>query len=472
MSNVLLIMVDQQRYDCLGYSGARPVHTPNIDRLAGEGAWFDNAYTPIPLCCPARQAFLNGRRPEAIGGLWNYGITLPVPALEPTEYAWPRELQARGYRMGYVGKWHVHPEHDPTRYGYDDYVSEQDYAAFRMRQYPDVRYENGWLGEADPIPLEDARTHWLADRAIGLLDNYAGSSQPWHLRLDLSEPHLPCRPAGKFADMYPAGKIPRWGSFDERFDHKPYIQKQQLYNWGIEQYRWEDWAPIVARYYGAVSQTDDAIGKVLERLEQTGDAENTIVVYTTDHGDLCGGHRMMDKHYVMYEDVVKVPLIIRWPGRIAQGLRVSEFVYNLLDVPPTILECLGAEAPPGSHGRSLLPLLSNGRASKTAGWRQEIVSTYNGQQFGLYSQRMIRDERWKYVWNPTDLDELYDLREDPHELTNQISNHELRPIVRHMRERMYAVLHQDGDGLVNSSWMRNQLLQEDRKIDGREGVIR
>src|SRR5690606_23375555 len=121
-SNVLLIVSDQLRYDCIGYSNRYPVNTPNIDRLAREGTWFSNAYTHIPLCCPARQSFLNGRRPETFGSLWNYDLGPKIPPMEPTEYAWPRELQRVGYATGYLGKWHVHPTCDPTHYGYDEYI--------------------------------------------------------------------------------------------------------------------------------------------------------------------------------------------------------------------------------------------------------------------------------------------------------------------------------------------------------------
>jgi arylsulfatase A-like enzyme len=458
LPNILIVMVDQQRYDCIGASKMYPVRTPHLDKLAGEGAWFTNAYTPIPLCCPARQAFISGRRPETFGALWNFGISLPVQALQPDEFAWPRELQRLGYRTGYIGKWNVHPKHPATRYGYDEYIPEDAYVEFKQSHYPDVVYTQGFLGEKDPIPLEHSRTHWLADEAIRLLEAYAEESEPWHIRLDFPEPHLPCRPAGKFAEMYKPEDIPEWGSFGETFANKPYIQRQQLYNWRIEDYTWDDWAPIAARYYGAISQTDDAIGKVLSKLSELGLDNNTIVIYTTDHGDMCGGHRMMDKHYVLYEDIVKVPLIVKWPGHIAPGTVCSQFVTNLLDLPPTILQIVGAMTEPLEkrlHGRTLLPLL---KGDQPGDWRQGVVSTYNGQQFGLYTQRMLREEGWKYIWNTTDVDELYDLRRDPNELINLIHSQEHEERVRGMRNRLYEQLKEWGDGLVNNAWMKDQLL--------------
>src|SRR5690625_579458 len=128
--NILFIMVDQLRYDCVGISQDYPVKTPNIDQLAKEGVRFTNAYTHMPVCGPARQSLLNGRRPETFGALWNYGLGSKVSALNPDEYSWPRELGMQGYQSAYLGKWSVHPTFDPTDFGYDSYLSQQEYEAF------------------------------------------------------------------------------------------------------------------------------------------------------------------------------------------------------------------------------------------------------------------------------------------------------------------------------------------------------
>jgi arylsulfatase A-like enzyme len=164
---------------------------------------------------------------------------------------------------------------------------------------------------------------------------------------------------------------------------------------------------------------------------------------------------MMDKHYVMYDDVVKVPLVVRWPGVVAAGQRCDRFVHPLLDIPPTILEVLGLDVPEFFHGRSLMPLWRGEEASE---WRQAAVATYNGQQFGLYTQRMIRTREWKYVWNTTDVDELYNLREDPAELNNRIRDPQCKDVLKALRAELYEQLARDGDGLVLNEWMRDQLL--------------
>lgn len=458
--NLLLVVVDQQRYDCIGFAGRYPVRTPNIDKLARDGVWFTHAFSHIPLCSPARQSLLNGRRPETFGALWNYDNGLQVSALHPASYAWPRELQEAGYQMGYVGKWNVHPSFDPTAYGYDQYVSHQGYLAFQAEKYSDIHFSGGFFGERNPVAVCDSQTHWLANRAVQMMEEYAERGRPWHVRVDFPEPHLPCRPSAPFSDLYAPSGVPIWHNFQETFQHKPYIQRQQLLNWGIEDFTWDDWAPIVSRYYGMVSQVDDAIGTIVNAVEQLGSADNTIVIFTADHGDLCGAHKMMDKHYVLYDDVVHVPLVIKWPMNIALGQTCHSFVYNLLDLPPTICDLLGLKKHDALQGRSLHPLLFNQPA---VNWRDHVVSTYNGQQFGLYTQRMLRTTRYKYVWNTTDVDEFYDLDTDPGELVNAIYEPEYQAVINDYRSQLYDELYASGDGLVNNPWMKRQLL-DGRKL--------
>jgi arylsulfatase A-like enzyme len=454
--NILIINTDQHRYDCTGKSGLYPVKTPNIDRIAGEGAWFTHAYTPIPLCCPARQAFLAGKRPEAFGALWNYDLTLKVQSLTPEQFHWTGVLKQQGYQLGYIGKWHVSDCCGPKDFGFDDYIPVEAYARFRAERYGGSRGGPAWFGAIDETPLEDSRTHWLARKAAALMREYRKRGQPWHIRLDLPEPHLPCTPVKEFAELYEAEKIPKWAGFDEGFENKPYIQRQQLKNWNIEKYTWKDWSNTVAKYYAVISQVDDAIGRVLDVLSEAGESENTLVIYTTDHGDMCGSHRMMDKHYIMYDDVVRVPLAMRFPALFNGGRICNNFVCHYLDLVPTIMDIIGSDPPADLHGRSLLPLLQ-GRVPDD--WPQEVVSTYNGNQFGLFTQRMLRTKHWKYVWNTTDVDELYNLEHDPGELNNLIHDPSLTIIIRDLRARLFERLRYEEDGLVGNKWIENQLLQ-------------
>lgn len=464
--NILLIVSDQHRFDCLGRSHDYPVQTPNLDGLAEQGAWFGSAFTPIPLCTPARQSLLTGQRPETTGGLWNYDIGSRIPPLDPANYSWPRELQAIGYRSRYIGKWHVSPVHSPVDFGYDSWLPLESYDQWRAERYPEIPLPQGWFGSVDPVPTSGSRTHWLAGQAAQYITEAAQGRNAWHLRLDFLEPHLPCQPTGEFARRYPADAVPCWRDFDDSLIDKPYIQRQQLVNWGVENYVWEDWAPIVARYYAIISQLDDAIGTVLRSLEESGQADDTLVIYTTDHGDLCGSHGMMDKHYVMYDEVVRVPLVLRWPGKIPPGTVVDEFAYNTLDLPPTISTITGMPAPPVSHGASVLENAGGLLVpSKALQRREHVVSTYNGQQFGLFTQRMIRTRTWKYVWNPTDVDELYGLDDDPEELENRIGDQSCARVLGDLRQRLYDQLLREGDSIVANDWMARQL-QTGRKLAG------
>ncbi|MCL2060589.1 MAG: sulfatase-like hydrolase/transferase [Oscillospiraceae bacterium] len=531
--DILLIICDQLRYDCVGSSRARPVKTPHMDAIARGGARFLNAFTPQPLCCPARQSLLTSRRPERDGLLWNHDITLKTPSLMPGERLWPTRLREAGYRMAYVGKWHESADYPPTAFGYDTYDSDDDYAAYREGAFGPADFQ-GWIGgEVDPAPTEHTHTHWLARQACRRLDEFidgegtgsglstgagagagsstgtgAGSSAeagPWHLRVDFSEPHPPYRPAAEFARMYDARDIAQWDSFCEDFHNKPYIQKQMIHTWGIEDYGWDTWSTIVARYYAYVSQLDDAIGKILATLARSGRRDNTLVILTPDHGDMCGAHRMVDKHNVLYDDIVHVPLLMMWPRVLRPGMEIDAFVQNTLDIGPTLLEAAGLHRPGGVggsgvggssvggssvsgsdagvgdkgvggtgvgdasssaepvavDGRSLFPLFSGAVPSD---WRDCAVSSYNGQQFGLYTQRMIRNNEWKYIWNTADMDELYCLRDDPAELENRVYDPCCADVLKDMRRGLHDVLVKEGDGLLKSHWMRNQLLGVTKKL--------
>jgi len=464
--NVLLIVSDQHRLDCVGASGDYPVSTPHLDQLARDGAWFTSAYTPIPLCTPARQALLTGLRAESTGGLWNYDLGSRIAPLDPHEYAWPRELKSAGYTSRYIGKWHVNPEHGPEAFGYDSWIPLDAYDRWRAERYPGSPLPDDWFGSVDTVPTADSRTHWMADRAAEFI-TAAPADAPWHLRLDFLEPHLPCLPSPEFAARYPASSVPQWRDFADELIGKPYIQRQQLLNWGVEGWTWDDWAPIVARYYAIIAQLDDAIGKVLAALDATGQANDTLVIYTTDHGDLGGSHGMMDKHYVMYDAVVRVPLALRWPNRIPAGTRTDYFAYNMLDLPPTIASATGIPGPPRVHGTDLFDGDETLVPSAGIAGREHVVTTYNGQQFGLFTQRMIRTRSWKYVWNPTDVDELYDLENDAEELHNLISHPTASEVLPALRESLYLQLVADGDSIVGNAWMARQL-GEGRKLGDRD----
>ncbi|NLE12403.1 MAG: sulfatase-like hydrolase/transferase [Clostridiales bacterium] len=459
--NLLFIMYDQQRYDCVEMSGMNPVKTPNLARIADGGVFFEKAYTPIPVCVPARNALFSGRRPEAYGGLWNPHIVFPIHGMEDDCYSWTRDIRDSGYNTAYIGLWEADSHKQPSDYGFNSYIGRSDINKLVNEKHSGIQWKNGYFGEPSPIPLEHSYTHQVARLACEKLEELHEAGQPWYLHLDNPEPHLPCRPSAPFDTMYNPDELPAWGSIGETFENKPYIQHQQLINWELENRTWEnDWKYTAAMYYGIISQYDDAVGRILNKLDELGETENTIIVYVTDHGDLCGGHRLIDKHYNMYEDITHVPMAVRWDGRIKPN-RFTGFVSSMLDLPPTIMGLMGLPVPNGVfQGKDLSPELLAGDSSDG---REYAVSTYNGQQFGLYCERMIVGEHYKYVWNLTDIDELYDLKNDPHELTNLIRNESLAPVLSELREKLYHELERCGDPIIR--WNKAQLLSGRKLTD-------
>ena len=463
--NVLLLVADQLRYDCLGKAGRFPVQTPHLDRLADEGAFFTHAFTPSPVCAPARQALLTGRCADSFGALWNYDF-IPTKTPSPQGIYWTNQLQAQGYRTAFVGKWHSSMEGGAESFGFDTYIGFDTYQRERISgRYEDVSYTAGWFGEANPIPLKDAKDSWAADTVSRLIRTYAQSDQPWHIRMDITDPHLPCRPSEPFASMYQPETVEPWDSFGDNFADKPYIQRQQIVNWGLEGLTWEKWQPCVARYYGMISQVDYNIGRILEALEQAGCSDNTLVIFTSDHGDLCGGHGMLDKHYVLYDDVTHVPLILRYPSHIPAGIIVEDFVSNCLDIPPTVeAYCqLDGSRLGTRHGYSLLPLLEGGTDDVAGKYREFSVSAGNGQQFGLYTQRSIRTRQSKYIWNATDIDEFYDLANDPGEKQNLIRDPQRQEEISALRRLLYQELKRRSDPFASTGWLDKTFL-EDKKL--------
>lgn len=459
--NILLIQSDQHRYDCTGRGGHPLVRTPAIDRLAAEGVWFSHAFTPSPICCPARQSLMCGKWPERHGGLWNHGSGLPLPPF--AQSTWTEALRDAGYRLGHVGKWQVHPTRGPAAFGFHDVVPAEAYGAWRRGAgLPEARPAGWrWFGGVDPVAVEQTRPFWLAGRAVELLEAYVGRPEPWHVRLNFDEPHLPCFPAEPYAGLYSPEEIAPWGNAGDPLETKPYIQRQQRQSWGIEGFTWREWSVYVARYLAMVTQMDAAIAVVLAALERVGAADSTLVIYTTDHGDACGSHGLIDKHYTMYDELVRVPLVVRWPGVVTPGAAtpgvVSDaMVTQALDLAATMYDAAGLAVPDDYQGRSLAPIL---RGATPADWRQDVVATYNGAQFGLYVQRMLRDRGWKYVWNPTDVDELYDLAGDPWELVNRAPDPACADVLAAMRARLYEHLLAQGDPMVGNEWMRRQLLE-------------
>ncbi|MBQ4046904.1 MAG: sulfatase-like hydrolase/transferase [Clostridia bacterium] len=452
--NFLMIVADQHRADMIGAAGKFPVETPNLDALCARGTRFENAFTPLPVCAPARQSMLCGLNPDSYGAYWNFGF-FAAASLSPNDY-WPSQLQKSGYRTAFFGKWAASQHHGATEFGYDSYTGFAEHSALIAEKFPEHK-GHGWFGGKSDLPLEFSKTHWLAGKAAEQIRSYADADEPWHIRVDYTDPHLPCEVSEPFYSRYAEADLPEWGGFSDSLIGKPYIQKQQQLNWGLDGMTWEDWLPCVRNYYGMVSQIDDSIGLMLKALEESGQLDNTVIFYLADHGDTCGSRGMIDKHYILYDDVVKVPLIVCGPA-IAQGAVADELVSIGLDLPPTVDALFGVTSPE-AQGQSMMPLM---RGEHPEDWRKEIVASSNGQQFGFFNQRMLRDHSYKYVWNLTDIDEFYDLTVDPDEKENRIHLPEYADRISAMRKRLAELLKEQGDPFAKSSWLNRQLY-EDKK---------
>lgn len=455
--NVLLLIADQLRWDCLGYTGQYPVKTPNIDKLAYRSAVYNQAYAAMPICAPMRQALITGRYPNSIGAVTNHDI-MPTVALRP-QSTWTSILKCMGWSGAIVGNMHAPLDGDIRDYGFDRYYPREAYFDSIAKRYPDLHYSNGFFGEKTRLPLEDSMTHWTSNCVCESIREYSNSNAPWFIWAEYLAPHLPCRPSETFADMYSQESIPPWAGFYDNMYHKPYMQRQQVMNWRMEGKSWKDMAASVAMYYATISQLDDAIGKVLDCLRKTKQDENTIVVFVSDHGDMCGSHHMMDKGYTMYDDVVHVPMIVHIPGQ--KPFVSNDFVSSFLDLSKTIAHLCGIEDALPMDGT----ILPNGTEGNGRRW---ITSAYNGQQFGLYCQRMLRDKRWKYIWNASDIDELYDMKNDPGELHNLIDSSDCCERVASMRATLYHEMKRQGDWLFSGDWLSGQFLENRKASRGKQ----
>ncbi len=450
--NILHITVDQMRFDVLGANGNPICRTPALDKLAAEGVNFLRAYTCIGICSPARASLLTGRLPHHHGILTNThandAVRLELPRGEPSL---ADILRRAGYNTGHVGKWHVGRSNDPRRHGFRDskmllpgwgqYTEKIPLADESALRLP---LSGAPVHARAEIPPERSRTYRIADAAIELLERYAADAArgtPFFLRVDWSEPHWPHYVPEPFDSMYNPRDIPPWPNAQDAFANKPYANHRLREQWGVGDVPWAEWARLVARYYAAITELDASIGRLLDALRRLGLEENTVVVFCADHGDLTGSHGLFNKGPVMYEEIYRIPLIVRWPQGALRGARCEEMVH-LHDLMPTLLEAARIEPPENLDGRSLLPLL---RGHLPDDWYTECFCEYHGSELGLYSQRMVVTKTHKLVFNIPDRNELYDLQNDPHELNNVYDDPAYAEVRRELAERLIAWLEGTGD---------------------------
>ena len=456
--NILHIMSDQQQWATI--AGRSPCHTPNLNRLAESGMLFERSYTPSAVCCPARAMLLSGAF-HWHNGVYNQVHSAPSVHrdLFPDVTLYSQRLRDAGYRLGYVGKWHASWLRGPLEFGFQevaDLTSYRDAArdsANSRVQLPrpsaplrrTVTRHMQWPGSSsfemwgyNEGPEESTPEHRRTDSAIQVMQSLSAGGQPWHLEVQYIEPHDPYFPLKKYLDRYDPHSIPVPKNFADDFRGKPGLHRRESESWG--RITEDDVRQSRAHYYALTEQLDTQVGRLLDALDRTGQTDHTMVVFTSDHGDMVGAHRMWLKGWMPYEETYRVPLVVRWPGHIAPGSRSPRLVQTH-DLAHTYIAAAGAKPLPYPDGRALQPLFENGARSD---WPGEILCAYYGGEF-LYTQRMVVTDRYKYVFNGFDQDELYDLAADPGELHNEIDNLQYRAQTDDLRRRLYALMDRFGD---------------------------
>ncbi len=434
--NIVVLMTDQHRRDCLGAYGATVVRTPNLDRLAEGAVIFDRYYSSCPLCAPARCSIATGRYAHEHGVLLN-GSRLPerkYALLHEGEKLIYDVLFGEGYYVGHIGVDHIHAQPRlseresvhvyASRGQYREYLAERgleepDLSAFRQA-CREVMYGREIVREYSsprvgrhPIAEEHFYDMWIARQAAQFVRE-APRERPFALFCNFWLPHPPVVVPEPYFSMYQPEEVLPPPNFLAPLASKPKMHLRHLPGQlGASQGR-EQWLATIAVYYGMVTFADRCVGVVLDALEERGALESSVIMFFPDHGEMLGCHSLHQK-MVCYEEAIHLPCLVRAPGAVA-GRRGQ--LASHVDIMPTLLDYAGAAVPEGISGVSLRQVIENPNAAG----REAVFCEYNGNFGPGYFQRAVITERYKYIENSGDISELYDLQEDPFELHNLIQD--------------------------------------------------
>jgi arylsulfatase A-like enzyme len=411
--NVVVFFTDQQRWDSVGANGGPMDLTPNLDRVAASAVRFEHAFTTQPVCAPARSTLQTGKYPTTTGVVRN-GLVL-----KDDEQTLAHYFKRAGYQTGYIGKWHLGGTRDQAvplerRGGYDEYWVASDLLEFTSGAFGGRMFD----AANRPVEFKKYRVDFLTDVAVDFIRQKR--QNPFFLFLSYLEPHHQ-NDANRF--IAPEGYADRYrNNFHIPQDLAPYPG---------------DWKSQLPDYYGIIARIDECFGRVVKELADQKLEENTVLVFTTDHG--CHFRTRNPEYKRSCHDAsVHIPMVIRGPGFEA-GRVVPELV-SLVDLPPTLLQAAGLPASPAMQGRSLLGLARG----QNQNWRNEVMVQMREEAL----QRAIRTERWKYcIFNPnspasepssTEYVErfLYDLYRDPHEQVNLVGRADYRKLADELRDRL------------------------------------
>ncbi len=473
--NVLLITADQMRHDCLSTAGHPVVQTPNLDALVNRGVRFSNAYTPYPVCVPARMSILSGQYAHAHGAIGNGSM---LPPGQPTVASLTREV---GYRTAAFGKMHFWPpfaqvgfehmrlaEQNGSGWKVDDYHS--DYLAQRglvdqwdlwdqHQPYHDQAPPEYWAcfgARASELPEEHYHTTWIATETIEWLKTSDG--RPFFAWTSFIKPHHPFDPPKPWDAMYDPSVIPPLGDASEamakplmtaggrRDPRRAFFDQRSLSQ--------QDYARVAAMYYATISQIDHQVGRIVATLSEMGQLDNTFIIFASDHGDYMGDFGLMLKApSIPYDALSRVPLIVAGPGCRPT---TSEALVSLVDLLPTVANLAGAPIPRFVQGHDLAPLLK-GAAGEGKGWRDAVFSE-------SHDVKAVRTARYKYLYNQRlGIEELYDLDNDPHEQHDIAPDPSSRACILEMRTRLL-------DWLIETEWNRQSHTGQYRELVDRSWV--
>ena len=430
--NIIFILSDDHRYDALGFLKGQPfVETPHLDRLAREGAHLKNAFVTTALCSPSRATILTGKYAHKHKIVDN---NTAIPA--GTTY-FSSHLQKAGYKTAFIGKWHMGGESDAPQPGFDRWVSFRGQGTY-------LPSANGLNVDGKRVPQTGYITDELTDYAVEFIEQQKG---PYFLYLSHKAVHAEFVPAERHKGKFKDAKFEPPASLNAPATDRPMWVQNQRNSWHGVDYPYHSTLNI-EEYYRQYAETlcavDDSVGRVLALLERRGELDSTLVIYMGDNGFAFGEHGLIDKR-TAYEESMRVPLLARCPELFRGGQTVSRVVANL-DIMPTVLEAAGVAAPAGGDGASFLPLLEG----KTVAWRDSLLYEYYWERNFPQTPTMhaLRTDQYKYIryhgiW---DLDELYDIQNDPRELQNLIHSPAHQEIVRTMNQRLFAVL-ESTDGM-------------------------
>jgi N-acetylglucosamine-6-sulfatase len=431
--NIIFVITDDQRWDSLGVTGHPFARTPNIDRLAREGALFTNFFATTPLCSPSRASFLTGQYAHAHKVTNNDRVGLDV--ISHTLMTFPRRLREAGYETAFIGKWHMGLD-DSRRPGFDTWVSFKGQGIY-----------------LDPVVNVEGRVRQLDGHMTDWLNRWAlefvrrPHRKPFLLYLSHKALHTPYLPAKRHESLYAGARYLPPPSAADDLSGKPVLRRAvEPVDWATAEGvapeppesrrgRGTDRDSVVRDQLRTLAAVDEGVGALVRALKRSGQLDNTVIVYTSDNGYLLGEHGQFDNKRFAYEESIRVPLVVRYPKAVAPGTRVEALALNV-DVAPTLLELAGAEPLEKVHGRSLLPLLGG----RPAAWRESFLAEYFLEKVAPRTPawQAVRTARWKYI-RYTELegmDELYDLAADPHEMRNLIDDPAALPALGEMKAEL------------------------------------